>query len=291
MALYENPEIPEGINVSREHPLKDFAILLLSVSGILLAAVLVLSEAAGYLVRYVPFAQEKVLVNSLSANWWQQPAGRSANQKQQYLQKIADRLAADMDLPEDMSITVHYSQDATVNAMATLGGNIVIFQGLLDVLPNENALAMVMAHEIAHVRYRHPIIALGRGFTVLLAISSLTGVGDEVMQRWVNNMGMLTLLSFSRTQEAEADVDALQALLKVYGHVEGAGAFFEYVAKQTGPGSSVLLSTHPGVEDRVAQIRQFAHDHDVVGEHVLRPLPVFLKKCELAGGLKVPEAD
>ena len=50
-----------------------------------------------------------------------------------------------MDLPKDMSITVHYSTDKTVNAMATLVGNIIIFQGLIDVLPNENALAMVMA--------------------------------------------------------------------------------------------------------------------------------------------------
>jgi predicted Zn-dependent protease len=278
MAYYENPEIPEGINVSPEHPLKDFAILLLSVSGILVAAALALSLLAGYLVRYVPFAQEKALTTSLSAKWQQHSA--TSDQKQQYLQKIADKLAAGMDLPKDMSITVHYSTDETVNAMATLGGNIIIFQGLIDVLPNENALAMVVAHEIAHVRHRHPIVALGRGFAVLLAISSLTGVGDEVMQRWVNNMGMITLLSFSRTQEAEADADALQALLKTYGHVEGAGAFFDYAAEQPRAELTELLSTHPGIEDRVAKVRQFAHEHETAGKHVLRPLPDFLKLHE-----------
>jgi predicted Zn-dependent protease len=274
MALYENPEIPEGINVSPEHPLKEFAILLLSVSGILVAAALALSLLAGYLVRYVPFAQEQALATRLSANWQQHSA--TSDQKQQYLQKIADKLAAEMDLSKDMSITVHYSTDDTVNAMATLGGNIIIFQGLIDVLPNENALAMVVAHEIAHVRHRHPIVALGRGFAVLLAISSLTGVGDEVMQRWVNSMGMITLLSFSRTQEAEADRDALQALLKTYGHVEGADAFLDYAAEQPRAELTELLSTHPGIEDRVAQIRQFAHDHKTAGIPVLRPLPAYL---------------
>ena len=275
MALYENPEIPEGINVTAEHPLKDFAILLLAATGILIATVLALSLLAGYLVRYVPFAQEKALVSGLSSQW-QQAECAATKQKQQYLQDIANQLAANMDLPKDMSITVHYSTDATVNAMATLGGNIIIFQGLIDVLPNENALAMVIAHEIAHVRNRHPIVALGRGFAVLMAITSLTGVGDELMQRWVNNMGMLTLFSFSRTQESEADVDALQALLKTYGHVEGAEAFFEYAAKQSRPELSVLLSTHPGLEDRVALIQKFAHEHDAAGKHELRPLPDFL---------------
>lgn len=280
MALYENPEIPEGINVSPEHPLKDFAILLVSVSGILVVVAMVLSLMVGYLVRYVPFAQEKALAASLSTNWQQQPEAASSKQKQQYLQKMADRLAADMDLPREMSVTMHYSTDDTVNAMATLGGNIVIFQGLIDVLPNENALAMVVAHEIAHVRHRHPIVAFGRGFAVLLTISSLTGVGDEVMQKWVNSMGMITLLSFSRTQEAEADEDALQALMKAYGHVEGADAFFEYVAEQPRTELTVLLSSHPGIEDRVAQIRQFAHDHETAEKHVLRPLPAFLKLHE-----------
>lgn len=278
MERYENPQIPEGINVSPDHPLKDFAILLLSVSGILVVAALVLSLLAGYLVQYVPFEQEKALASRLSESWQKQSA--AADNKQQYLQQIADKLAAGMDLPKGMTISVHYSKDDTVNAMATLGGNIVIFQGLIDVMPNENALAMVVAHEIAHVRHRHPIVALGRGFAVLLAISSLTGVGDEVMQRWVNDMGMITLLSFSRTQEAEADVDALQALLKTYGHVEGANAFFEYAAKQPRAEMTVLWSTHPGIEDRVAKIRQFAHEHEAAGETVLRPLPDFLKLHE-----------
>ncbi|MDD4977166.1 MAG: M48 family metallopeptidase [Gallionella sp.] len=275
MALYENPEIPEGINVTAEHPLKDFVLLLLAATGILLAAVLALSLLAGYLVRYVPFAQEQALASRLSTEF-QRANSDASKQKQAYLQALANRLAANMDLPKDMSITVHYSTDKTVNAMATLGGNIIIFQGLIDVLPNENALAMVMAHEIAHVRNRHPIVALGRGFAVLLAISSLTGVGDELMQRWVSNMSMITLFSFSRSQEHEADVDALQALLKTYGHVEGAAAFFEYAAKQPRLELTQLLSTHPGLEDRVAQIQQFAQEHDAAGKHELRALPDFI---------------
>ena len=285
MALYENPEIPEGINVTPQHPLKEFSILLGASVAIIFALVLTLSSLAGYLVRYVPFAQEKALLSGLNSAWFKPQETDAARQKQQYLQTLADQLADKMALPSDMTITVHYSADKTVNAMATLGGNIMVFQGLIDVLPNENALAMVMAHEIAHIQHRHPIMALGRGFTVMLALSAMTGVGDGMMQQWVGSMGMLTLLSFSREQEAEADADALQALLRQYGHVDGASAFFEYAAGQSRLELTAMLSSHPGLEERIARIHLFEQGQPASKNHVLQSLPVYLKN---QAQLKIP---
>ena len=69
MSAYENPQIPEGINVSPTHPLKDFALLLGGVSALIVVAVLALSFAAGYLVRFVPFEQEQALASSIDAYW------------------------------------------------------------------------------------------------------------------------------------------------------------------------------------------------------------------------------
>lgn len=273
---YENPTIPEGINVTQQHPLKEFFILLVGSVVVISAAVLVLTSLAGYLVQYVPFAQEKALLSGLNTSWMQPESSGTARQKQQYLQTLADQLAGNMALPKDLTIKVHYSADKTVNAMATLGGNIVVFQGLIDVLPNENALAMVMAHEIAHIQHRHPIVALGRGFAVMLALTSMAGVGDGMMQEWVGNMSMLTLLSFSRKQEAEADAEALQGLLRQYGHVDGASAFFEHAAEMPNMEISPLLSTHPGVEERISRIRQFGQEQAIAKKHMLKPLPAFL---------------
>jgi predicted Zn-dependent protease len=205
MSAYENPQIPEGINVSPTHPLKDFALLLGGVSALIVVAVLALSFAAGYLVRFVPFEQERALASSIDADWLKQSHSADDKRREQYLQALGRQLAAAMDLPAEMQITVHYSSDDTVNAMATLGGNIVVFQGLIDTVDSENALAMVLAHEIAHVRHRHPIVAMGRGFTVMLALSALSGVGDGMIQQWVGSMGMLPMLAFSREQEEAAD--------------------------------------------------------------------------------------
>ncbi len=274
MTVYENPEVREGINVTPEHPLKEFAILLAGISTAVVVAVLLLSLLAGYLVRFIPFEREQSLLSAVEPAWQRSALTEAELQKQQYLQALADRLAAQMDWPEGMRVTVHYVDSGTVNAMATLGGHLIIFQGLIDAVPSENALAMVVAHELAHIRYRHPIVALGRGFTVMLALSSLAGVGDGVMQQWLGSVGMVTALSFSRAQEAEADADALLALHRVYGHVGGAEAFFEYVAERDRLlEPPALLSTHPGNEDRIARIQAFSAAHPAVGQPLLQPLP------------------
>lgn len=278
MSAYENPQLPEGINVSPTHPLKDFALLLGGVSVLIVAAVLALSFAAGYLVRFVPFEQERALASSIDADWLKQSHSADDTRREQYLQSLGQQLASAMDLPAGMQITVHYSSDDTVNAMATLGGNIVVFQGLIDTVDSENALAMVLAHEIAHVRHRHPIVAMGRGFTVMLALSALSGVGDGMIQQWVGSMGMLPMLAFSREQEEAADADALQALLRIYGHADGAATFFARVSEKSAlPEPPALLSTHPDTDARIARIRDFERAHVRPAELPLKPLPDFMK--------------
>ncbi|QRM19859.1 M48 family metalloprotease [Dechloromonas sp. TW-R-39-2] len=278
MADYENRPVPEGINVSPSHPLREFALLVAGISGLILVVTLVVSLLAGQFARHIPFPQEKALAESLATRWPTTAGNQLDQQRQAYLQNLADRLGAVMKLPPGMSITVHYASSDTVNAMATLGGHIIVFQGLIDSLPDENALAMVVAHEIAHVRNRHPIVAIGRGFAVALTLSSLSGLGDGLMEQWVGGLGMLPVLSFSRGQEEEADADALEALYRLYGHVEGATGFFEQVARQESSASSpALFNTHPGTEARIERIRQFAKTHPAQEKVVLVDLPDGIK--------------
>ncbi|PKO40901.1 MAG: hypothetical protein CVU33_01735 [Betaproteobacteria bacterium HGW-Betaproteobacteria-6] len=278
MADYENPEIPEGINVSPTHPLKDFALLVAGISALLIVAVLAVSLLAGQLARHIPFEQEQALAASLG-RWLPEPPDSPVDrQRQQYLQSLADRLAGTMELPPEMPITMHYSSSKTLNAMATLGGHVVVFQGLIDTLPSENALAMVLAHEIAHVRHRDPVVAMGRGFAVMLALSSLSGVGDGALQQWLGGVGMLPILSFSRSQEEAADATALQAVLDLYGHVGDAAAFFEEVAeRQSAAHSPTMFNTHPDVNQRIARIREFSARHARPQPPSATSLPGFMK--------------
>lgn len=56
--IYQNPKIPEGVNISEAHPLKDFFFMLMAVSGLAAFALVVLLVVAGWLVRFIPFDLE-----------------------------------------------------------------------------------------------------------------------------------------------------------------------------------------------------------------------------------------
>ncbi|MGQ0547244.1 MAG: M48 family metalloprotease [Betaproteobacteria bacterium] len=164
--MYENPEIPEGINDSERRPLASF--LKLSAAALALVAALgaVLIVLADRLTPLVPFRYEAAVAGELF------PAAASEAPIEPYLRALAARLARAQDFPPHLQLHVHYDDGAVVNAFATLGGHIVVYRGLLAAMPDENALAMVLAREVAHVRHRHPIASTGRsaalGFLLML---------------------------------------------------------------------------------------------------------------------------
>ena len=246
---YRNPQVPEGINVSATHPLLDFLRLLggvLVVAAILIAAAALLADK---LARHIPFSAEQQLASPFSAKL--PPPGTVSA----YLQQLATRVAAAQALPPGMSVTVHFVDEPTVNAFATLGGNIVVFRGLLARMPSENALAMVLGHEIAHVKLRHPVSTLGRGLAIGVAVATISsGAGNDIAGRTLGQAGLLTAMTFSRSQERAADGEALRALAQVYGHVGDADAVFRLLAEESARlqvEPPAFLRTHPLDQERI----------------------------------------
>ena len=254
---YSNPEIPEGINTTREHPLKEFFILLAGILATIAVAVALLSFMAEKLAVYIPFSVEKELLadNDLFTD-------DENPEVVAYLQNLSDQLSGYMDLPEDMSITAHYLDEDIENAYATLGGHIYIYRGLINLLPNENALSMVIAHEVGHIKHRHPIIAMGRGVVIGLLLASIAGFsGDHFVGQIVSDAGIITLLTFNRDQEREADATALNAVAEYYGHIAGSEDLFESLLKldkKFPVNPPEFLSTHPLGENRIENIKQLA---------------------------------
>jgi predicted Zn-dependent protease len=249
---YSNPDIPEGINYSKTHPLKEFVILTAGVLGVILIAVLVLGVMADHLAQFIPYSVEKnfrIMVPEHDDG----PPVLTA-----YLESVADRIVAKQDLPEGMEITVHYVDSDVVNAYATLGGHIVLYRGLLEKLQHENALAMVLAHEIAHVKHRHVIRSMGSGLVVGIALSMLnSSLGNDVVSSMISQTGQVGMLKFSRVHEQEADDQALDSLQRLYGHVEGAEELFVAIkSEEKGDFIPVFLRTHPDTEARISHIHE-----------------------------------
>ena len=271
---YSNPEIPEGINTSKTHPLKEFLWLTGGVMAAIFALVLILILFADVITSYIPFSVEQnITFSGVEASTEEGPLP-------EYLQSLADRIVRAEDLPEDMKITIHYLDDETVNAFATLGGHIFFFRGLLEKLPNENALAMLMAHEIAHIKHRHPIRSLGRGVIVGLALSVIsTAAGDAIIESFLGKTGYLTILKYNRDMESQADETAIQALNSIYGHLGGADELFKILKEEAGRlEPPVFFSTHPLTENRLYEIKIHTEKHPAHDVTDITPLPQEFEK-------------
>ena len=269
---YSNPEIPEGINTSKEHPLKEFFILLTGILAVIIVAVVIISFMAEKLAVHIPYSVEKDLISENDLFIDDENPEVVA-----YLKNLSDKLIAHMDIPADMDITVHYMDQDIENAFATLGGHIYIYRGLLQLLPNENALSMVVAHEIAHIKHRHPIIAMGRGVVIGLFLASIAGFsGDHFVGQIVSDAGIITLLTFNRDQERDADVTALTAVAGHYGHIAGSQDLFDALLKleKKHPlNPPEFFRTHPLSEKRIEHITWLAEKNKWNTEGELTAIP------------------
>lgn len=251
MKYRQQPDIPEGINTSHTHPLKEFAFLLTMGLGLVLALSLLIVFSIDWLAERVPYSLEQSMVSTLDQKFSER------NAVDDYLQSIADKLKPAMGLPDEAQIRVHYVDDETVNAMTTLGGHIFVYRGLLKKLQSENAIAMLLAHEMAHVKFRHPIKGLGKGVVLSAVFSLIMGQASDVSAQVISRTGSLTLLKFSRDQEQASDELALKAVQQIYHHVNGAEDLFKNL-QDKGNGTAEFLSSHPDTLKRIAYLQQLA---------------------------------
>ncbi|MDQ2078374.1 M48 family metallopeptidase [Marinimicrobium sp. ABcell2] len=262
---YTNRQPPEGINNVETGWQRDFVILVVGFFAVMALLIWLLVQVLGWSARWVPFSWEQALTRSLEETL-------EPNEQQVYLQTFADQLAEAGGLDESLSIVVHYEDRKTVNAFATLGGHVFILRGLLEEVETEQALAFVLAHEIAHVHYRHPVRAASRqlGFTVVMAmVFGRTDVGTLV-----GTGGHMAMLDYSRKQELEADAWALHAVHNLYGHVEDADALFRWLDQQT-TSPPAWLSSHPNTRERIQYLNALAQEHGYPLEGETTPLPAW----------------
>jgi len=272
---FENRQPPEGINVSKVNPFAQFLKLLVASLLLIVLVVVALQFLGGALAKHVPFKYEERLVENFEAEFGS--AGASP-ELVAYLNELADRVAPGLELTEGISVNVHYRDESVFNAFATIGGNLFFYRGLLEEMPHENALAMVMAHEMAHINHRDPIVGLGGGLASVAAISMLTGQ-NSIAGGFFSQAGMMTNTQFTRSMETSADEAALAAVNQLYGHVNGAGALFVIMGGISGDNEAVpdwlerFAATHPLSTDRVKAVKQLAADNLWSQEGELTPLP------------------
>lgn len=271
---YSNPQIPEGINTSKTHPLKEFFILTAGLLGLVFVSVTILIILVDNFADKIPFKMEQDLpVTSFIEN-------EKTEKLPPYLDKLTQKVLKTFNLPEEMQITFHYVNDDTVNAFATLGGHIVLYRGLIEKLMYEDELAMVIAHEIAHIKYRHPILSTSHGIVVGIALTAISSSsGNSLVNDIMGTTGMASLMRFSRDYEYQADQDAINSLIKLYGHADGALGLFKVFDSEFGKGLSFeFLATHPLTQNRISETTRMINEKSLSAKNIRVDFPDEFKK-------------
>lgn len=155
--------------------------------------------------------------------------------------------------------------DAAVNAWCMPGGKVVVYTGLLPVAANEDGLAVVMGHEIAHAIANHgnermsqSLLAQGGGMALSAFLQTKPQAAhDMFMKAYGVGAQVGALLPFSRLQESEADELGLIFMAIAGYNPEEAVPFWGRMAKASGGGAPPeFLSTHPSSSTRIAKLKQ-----------------------------------
>lgn len=143
-----------------------------------------------------------------------------------------------------------------VNAIALPGGQVLLFDGLVQQAESPEELAGVLAHEVGHVRERHVMTALLRQF----GLSVLLAGADSGL---TNGAVGLASMGYSRDAEREADDYARARMAQSDISPLGAASFFERMAKEhSGEDNSPALlgwiASHPSSNERAKAFRDAA---------------------------------
>jgi predicted Zn-dependent protease len=158
-------------------------------------------------------------------------------------------------------------QKEAINAFCMPGGKVAVFTGLLPVTQNDDQLATVMGHEIAHALAHHASERIARQESEERKLRVLSvGLGGLSEQDRRRLLGLLAAgaqfgsLSYDRKQESEADHIGLFLMTFAGYDPEQAVVFWERMQQATaGAGRPPeILSDHPSDAHRIAQIRLWA---------------------------------
>jgi predicted Zn-dependent protease len=192
-----------------------------------------------------------------------------------FFEDMGFRLASHSDRP-DKAFTFVVLDQPVVNAFAAPGGVIALYSGLILAADDENEVAGVLAHEIAHITQLHLYRAVEnqQAMTIPIALAMLAlalagGGSGEAIQTAVlagQAAAIQSRIFFTRQNEYEADRIGISTLSRAGYNPAGMGEFFEKMGRITramGEGPPEYLRTHPVSVSRIAEAENRAQNMPV----------------------------
>ncbi|GHV79293.1 peptidase M48 [Spirochaetia bacterium] len=211
---------------------------------------------------YAGFLEDATVVNNT-------PDGKAVRKVGEDLRRAAEKwLAAEgrPDYFEKYKWEYNLVESPEVNAWCMPGGKIVVYTGILPVTGNNDGLATVMGHELAHALLNH-----GRQQRSAEILRTIGGIATDIITfvagadaetrkgaEIIYDLGStyLASLPFSRKHETEADEVGL-ILMTIAGYKsEESIAFWTRMSEMNGSKAPAFLSTHPSNKQRVANLSE-----------------------------------
>jgi len=186
-----------------------------------------------------------------------------------YLNLLGQTLAQASDRPETFG-GYHFLvlESPEINAFAAPGGLIFVSRGMLRCCKSEDAVAAVLAHEIAHVQLRHGLQAIDKS-RMTEALTTLGAEGakslggqkladlTKVFEGSINDVtATLVNNGYSRSFEREADASAVTILTRVGYDPAALVAMLTEMEKNLKPGGLDFAKTHPSPRSRIDDIER-----------------------------------
>ena len=189
---------------------------------------------------------------------------------QRKLQKMVDHIVETNNL-QDFEYKVHLLANDRINAFTPGGGVIFVEEGLVAQTKTEAMMAMVLAHEIAHIVKAHP--AVGMRDQSLLNIGgvllddyvgqSVTAINPEVARKLVQYAHRAAVSGYGRAAETEADQFGFEYYVKAGYKPLAAPDIFHDFARVNGATPTIehfFHGTHPQSHDRASHMRELASE-------------------------------
>ncbi len=184
-----------------------------------------------------------------------------------YFEDMGYRLASHSDRPDKPFTFVVIDQEI-VNAFAAPGGVVALYSGLILSADDENEVAGVLAHEIAHITQQHLYRAMEnqKAMTIPLLLAALGlilvggGSGEAIQGALMSAQAaaVQAQIYFTRQNETEADRIGIQTLSNAGYNPIGMAEFFEKMGRMTrtmGGGPPEYLRTHPVSVSRITEAK------------------------------------
>jgi len=187
-----------------------------------------------------------------------------------YVNVMGQMLAQASELPETYGgyhFLILDSDD--INALSAPGGLIFVTRGLLRCCRNEDAAAAVLAHEVAHVQFRHGLQAIQTSRVTdaltIIGMESAKNFGGQdlanltsLFEDSISDISKTLINSgYSRSLEYAADAAAVTILKRVGYNPKGLEDMLESMKSRLRPGGLDFAKTHPDPQSRIREVGKY----------------------------------